>query len=682
MRIFTKREELRHQRRIIVNQVNTQLDNPSYQTSSGANVKTGNANDPRVPPGRVGPAVCSAPAPTAGHAPAAPKGCGYEFQINVQGDLHIHNHCAGETPPPPPSKDPAPCCPPIGVGNTCLPPIAGRKHKASPAQKLAKLAANNRVPSVLAAGTIHLLRRYLAGASAANPLEQAAFARLDQAPAATRQTLACAAAQADNLGDKQRGKLFDTRILGQAIDTPLDPVRLNALFGAEIVQRAGLAAFGDTQAEERPGKIRVYEPVGEDFFSQVRICSINGLRTVNFIPSVAPGAYRPEEIAKDCVVTLVNGSPQVTCQVRVGNCIGGALSDGVCLTVPSVVAGDGILLQGVNFFSVDAKVVLTARPPATGRFELDCHVFGDIDTPVNETVNGLTRLINDCRVHDRISVTLPADLPPALYEIQVVVPNLTGFPSLGPLMMSQSEIIEVVPPTTARFEITAELLHCRGETSPAWFGSDEVGLRFMAMALNTDLSTGPLQEASSRFDDVDSGENRNVNRLIFRQSAPMAAVALMVLGHEVDGEDAYNRMVTSVSDVFVDLVKEQAKFIVGGLSAAGVTATALKALATYQIIIAAIAVAVTLAIDLIIALWAPADLILEDATGYSLLDLAERTSPNFPLPPAVHFTSAGGIVVDSTPLEKLPNQYREKRNYYSEDESSAYELTCRFNRVA
>lgn len=667
-------------------------DQPRYATNSERKDNTGVPSDskadcdPKASPCRAEPPACPAPTapPPAPHpTTAAPKGCGYEFQINVQGDLHIHNQCAGEiTPPSPPPKEPAVCCPPNGVGNTCLPPIAGRKHKASPAQKLAKLAANNRVPSVLAAGAVHLLRRYLAGASAANPLEQAAFARLDKAPTAARQTLACASAQAGALGDKQRGKLFDTRILGLGLDAPLDPVRLNALFGAEIVQRAGISAFGDAQAEERPGKIRVYEPVGEDFFSQVRICSINGLRTGNFIPLVTPGAYRPEEIAKDCVVTLVNGAPQVTCQVRVGNCIGASLSDGVCLTVPTVVAGDGILLQGVNYFSVDAKVRLTARAPATGTFELDCHVFGDIDTPVNETVNGQTRLINDCRVQDRISVTLPADLPPALYEIQVLVPNLTGFASLGSRMSSNSEIIEVMPAVTARFEITAELLHCRGETSPASFGSDEVGLRFMAMALNADLTTGSLQEVSSRFDDVDSGDKRNVNRLIFKQTAPMAAVALMVMGHEVDGEDAYENMVTSVSDVFVDLIKEQAKFVIGGLSAAGITATALKALATYQIIIAAVAVAITLAIDLIIALWAPADLIIEDATGYSILELAERTSANFAPPSAVHFTSAGGIVVDSTPLEKLPNQYREKRNYFSDDESSAYELTCRLNRVA
>lgn len=669
-----------------MNKAIAKAENASYQPHNGSIIEplTGQrpSSETRAPVSCTD--AKSEPKPD----PAATKGCGFTFEINVKGDLHIHNHCAGETAPNPPLKEPEPCCAPNGTGNTCFPPIAGRKHKASPAQKFAKLAAGNRVPSVLAAGAMHLVRRFLADASPSNPLEQASFARLAQAPQALRQTLACATAQVDGMGDKLRSNLFDSRILGLGASEALDPAQLNKLFGAEIVQRAGIAAFGEADVEERPGKIRVYEPVGEDFFSQVRICSVNGLRTGNFIPPIAPGAYRPEEIAKDCVITLVNEKPQVTCQVRTENCLGSTSTGSECLTVPSVVAGDGVLLQGVNFFSVNAKVLLAARAPASGSFELDCHVVGDLDTPVNETVNGQTRLINDCRVHDRISVTLPADLPPAFYYISVSVPNITGIAALGNSMFSNSEVIEVLPAVTARFQITSEKLHCRGETSPASFGSDEVGLRFFAMALNADLSTGPLKDTQGeqntkiRFGDVDSGDNRDINRIIFDQTAPMAGVALIVLGHEVDGEDAYNNMVTSVIDIFVDLVKEQAKFIAGGLSAAGITAAALKALSTLQIVVAAIAVAVTLAIDLIIAAWAPADLIIEDSIGYSLAQLAQLTSPNFDVPPRLHFITGGGIVVDTTPLEKLATQFKEKRNYYSEDESSAYEVFYRINRVA
>jgi hypothetical protein len=41
-----------------------------------------------------------------------------------------------------------------------------------------------------------------------------------------------------------------------------------------------------------------------------------------------------------------------------------------------------------------------------------------------------------------------------------------------------------------------------------------------------------------------------------------------------------------------------------------------------------------------------------------------------------------GIKVKVTPLEKIPQQYREKREYVSDDEESRYEIVLRYNRVA
>jgi len=34
-----------------------------------------------------------------------------------------------------------------------------------------------------------------------------------------------------------------------------------------------------------------------------------------------------------------------------------------------------------------------------------------------------------------------------------------------------------------------------------------------------------------------------------------------------------------------------------------------------------------------------------------------------------------------TPLEKIPQQYRERRDYISDDEESRYEIVLRYNRV-
>ena len=35
-----------------------------------------------------------------------------------------------------------------------------------------------------------------------------------------------------------------------------------------------------------------------------------------------------------------------------------------------------------------------------------------------------------------------------------------------------------------------------------------------------------------------------------------------------------------------------------------------------------------------------------------------------------------------TPLEKIPQQYRERREYISDDEDSRYQITFRYNRLA
>lgn len=106
-----------------------------------------------------------------------------------------------------------------------------------------------------------------------------------------------------------------------------------------------------------------------------------------------------------------------------------------------------------------------------------------------------------------------------------------------------------------------------------------------------------------------------------------------------------------------------------------------QSIGPYGAIAAGIAIAITLIVDLIVALWAPADLIIEDPTGYSLLDLAERTGADFPLPDATRFTTEGDIDVKVKPQEKIPTQYRELREYVSDDEDSRYEILFRFNRT-
>ena len=139
-------------------------------------------------------------------------------------------------------------------------------------------------------------------------------------------------------------------------------------------------------------------------------------------------------------------------------------------------------------------------------------------------------------------------------------------------------------------------------------------------------------------------------------------------------------------DFFVDLIKQQAKFIGAGIGAAGGLA-ALTKLGPVGIWIAGIAAAVTLAVDVIVALWAPADPIIRDSFGFSATDLDRLTSASFPAPPPLTIVTEGdgGILVNvnkTVPPEKLPLQYRETREYVSRTEDSRYEIGYRYNRVA
>ena len=102
-------------------------------------------------------------------------------------------------------------------------------------------------------------------------------------------------------------------------------------------------------------------------------------------------------------------------------------------------------------------------------------------------------------------------------------------------------------------------------------------------------------------------------------------------------------------------------------------------------IIIAIAVLITISIDIIIALWAPADPIIRDSFGLTVTDLATLTSANAPAPDPTTFETENGIKVlvnQTIPPLKLPLEYHETREYISDDQESRYFITYRFNRVA
>jgi hypothetical protein len=200
-----------------------------------------------------------------------------------------------------------------------------------------------------------------------------------------------------------------------------------------------------------------------------------------------------------------------------------------------------------------------------------------------------------------------------------------------------------------------------------------------------DLTSGEAQSpnvgAPIRFDDVDSGETRGMDHLLFSHQQPIAGVALSIMGFEVDGEDAFMNQIDSFTDAFVEILKDEIAFVKDHLKEVEGIVDFLASKGLAGAIGGAIAIAVVLAIDVFVALWAPADLIIEDAIGPTILDLVELTSVNFPLPlPSEHITPQG-IKVKVTPLDKIPQQYRELREYVSDDEESRYEIVLRYNRL-
>jgi hypothetical protein len=639
----------------------------------------GGGADPRAVPRPEGRDGGRAPAPTP-CADANRHDCRIDIRIESQGDVNIYN-CSQperELPCPPPADDTLPC--PTAPG-ACVPLALGAKPKQSRRRKIERLLAHNRVPSALAAGFFQTARRFNAGVPAGNALEAALFARLSKLSPELRGVLRCTLDSFDSLSGADSDRLVDTRLTSDPA-VAVSEASLAAALSDELTQRVGLLVYGDPQGPvaERPGLIRVIDPGGAEIFeSPVNVCRINGLRTATFKPTLSLGDYEPAELQQHCVPVQQNGQVVQNCALQNPPCPGNQF-DSACMRVPEVEAGSAVLLEGVNFFSTDAKVLLTAKAPATGTRLVDAHVVGDIETPLSEIVDGQSVMIRDCRVHDRLTFRVPDDLAPATYELQVVVPNLTGIPFFDPEIRSFSQFITVVPPSTARFQIASEQLFAREETSPASFGSDEVGIRVVALPLLPDGSTGDPQTQNIRFGDVDTGETRTMNRVLFSHLVPIAGVALTIVGYEIDSEDAFEKQIDDWSEVFIDVVKAQWEKVKGLIEAAG-GFSALKGLGLKVYIAMAIAAAVALAIDFFYSLWAPADLIIDDAIGLSTVDLAALTSLNFPIPEIAEQTTEREIRVVTKLQSKQALTYFETREYISDDEDSRYEIRLRYNRV-
>jgi hypothetical protein len=623
--------------------------------------------------------------PTGKRDPAEDRGCRIDIKIESQGDVNVYNCTAPpqkHEPCPPPKEDHV--CPPVAPG-ACVPVSLGSKPKQSRRRKLDRLLATTLVPSALGASFFHLTRRYLAGKVAANTLEERAFATLRRLSPDLQRVLACARDSFDSLSSGDRDRLFTSDLLLD-IDQPLEIAQLTQAFAQEIVDNVGIQLFDDPRCatEEHPGQVRTPPHHGGEFPpASVVVCRVNNLRTAFVRPPLAQGEFTPDEVQQRCQVVLEGTEPKQVCEVQTTDCPGNSQA-GVCLRVQSVEAGSAVLLEGVNFSSVDTKVRLTHVATEIVR-EVDAHVCGDDETPRTEIVNGTEVLITDCRVHDRLTFRVPDDLPIGICDMQVLVPNVGAVPGWGDVLSSDAvRAITVVPPETARFQIASETLHCGAETSPASFGSDEVGIKILAVPLFADLTAGEAQIPNGgepiRFGDVDSGETRGMVHLLFSHQQPIAGAALSIMGFEVDGEEAFEREIDNFVDAYIEILKDELELVLAGIAAIG-GISKLSSLGMKGLIVAAWAAAWVLTVNVFVALWAPADPIIEDSIGPTMQDLVQLTSVNFPLPAPSESVGPQGIKVKVTPLEKITHQYRERREYISDDEESRYEIVLRYNRT-
>ena len=620
------------------------------------------------------------------------EGCKVDIKIESQGVVNIFA-CATTHEPGPgttgtgDAKTETPSATPIAPGQ-CIPLAIGSKPKQSQRSKLDTLLATTPVPNTLAAAFFQHARRFSAGKAPANPLEVQVFSLFDALAPDIKSILSCSVEAKASIPPQDQIRLFEPSIT-QDPDVPLDAATIGAAVAKEATKRVALELFGDPLAldGETPGANRFYDTTGiESFEAQLRICSINGLRTNEFVPAITPGERVPEELQQVCAPILIDGEVHPNCEVQVGNCPGNALDDGTCLRVPDVRNGDAVVLQGVNFITVDARVRLT--PTIGSPVEVDGFVVGDTTTPLTELIDGSPVVIRDCRVRDTITFAVPAQLAPGTYGVQVVIPNPGGIAGQSDPILSNFQYIQVLPPQTARFRISSEVINARQETSPALFGSDEV--RVVTTAWPYSIGASGIEIGQERiykspeFGSMDSHDPEPWKATLFEQVDVMDGLGLLIVGHEIDSDTAYEKQIDSFVEAFLHYGKIVllAIAVPAGVGALWMGLQPFVALALAHPIILAIVALTALAVTIVLAAWAPADLIISDSMAFTTAELAALTSGDGPMPSPSTHDGQGGIDVVVTPLSMIPTQYRENREYICPAEDSRYEIVFRYNRIA
>jgi hypothetical protein len=483
---------------------------------------------------------------------------------------------------------------------------------------------------------------------------------------------------------------------------PQDVLTVNDLsdgVAQEILARASLEQFGEADPsacleEERAGLPREVEcpggienPPFPGFCPRVCAVKTESLdrpaRTAAYVPRLAAGEYALFETEQVCSFNPDVNNSQVCRPVAPPTCKGnaGPAPSNICLVVPAVRPGESVFLYGYNYFDTAASVVLVPSGSVQAPRELEARVCGNDGVPADAPV--------DCGVNDILSFQIPEDLTPGVYRIAVSVPNNLGIPDFErPEYESSLQFpdayIEVVPPASAQFQLATGEFHCIDDTDGEW-GRDEIGIVTVTYGITAEDGFKAFDPLKFEFGGVERGDRRvmltkdTMSRVLFSGTAP-AGFGVTIVGHEIDNREAYKQQTTEFAEAFVLIIDGAYGKLTGAL---GTTVGTLVGLAGVKAATAtAIGAAVAVALNVGFALWAPADLVIEDSINTSFLGLAELTSLNYPSPDRAETTSANDILVIAEPCEdseeddrpeceassKSTGSYRERREYQAETE--------------
>ncbi len=569
----------------------------------------------------------------------------------------------------------------------CVPPNQIGKHKDDIERKLLQIAAAD-TPTTIPAAFFQMARRYLGGFSPDGDLEVDTFAIFDSLSPRTRELLVCAVENFESLPVELRDRVFRSQITADTA-VPVTAEAVAPYLVNEVQQRASRLLFDDdTCVVERAGFARLEDPDLEDEFGfpgyKPRICRLGNRLTGPQLLSNEIIDLTRADMQQVCVPEIndsTGNAVAMNCFIQRPPCPGWEVA-GFCLHVTDVLPGEALLLEGYNFHHIDARVLFIDHSTGVTVREVDSHVCGNTRIPAEMLVGGERVAITGCHIRDRISFVVPEDMPVGIFEISLAIPNTVGpyddagEPLTDPYLPHPQDtlpIIRVVPSPTGTFEIATEEMRCTNETNPEWAGSDEVAISIFVTPLvkeGENLVPGeirrPFGEEGIRFGNVDSNVVRDMSRVIFQEANP-GGVVVTVMGFEVDSEEAYREDVRTFGAAY-ELAMESAwgKSTRVILDTTGTSVGSAFGGPVGGLIGGAIGEAITQSIYVGYALWAPADLIIEDIIALTGGELALLAAENLPAPPATEYVGPSGIRVRISPDSKA-FEYRELREYSADD---------------